>query len=138
MFLYLLRFFFLYAFFLFVYWVFSKINAMPWPPPIQADPTAYLPPLRLKKKIWTKHDCYHNQFIYTIRCSNTWRNPSTFEQEYDKYLSSWTKCPVILAPEAPSGWPSAMAPPLTLVFSGSSPKALTTDRYWEANASFTW
>lgn len=54
------------------------------------------------------------------------------------YLSSCTKCAVILVPEAPSGWPSAMAPPLTLLFSGSSPSALATAKYWGANASFTW
>ena len=41
------------------------------------------------------------------------------------------------APEAPRGCPMAIAPPLTLLFSGSSPRALATARYWGAKASFT-
>lgn len=53
------------------------------------------------------------------------------------YLSSWTRWAVMRVPEAPSGCPIAMAPPFTLLFSGSSPSALATARYWGANASFT-
>ena len=30
--------------------VFSMMTAIPWPPPMQADPTAYFPPRRLRKK----------------------------------------------------------------------------------------
>ena len=41
------------------------------------------------------------------------------------------------APLIPSGWPIAMAPPLTLTRSGSSPSSRTTARDWEANASFS-
>lgn len=43
--------------FSFAHWVFSRITAMPCPPPIQAEPTAYLPPRRLKtkNKIWQKY-----------------------------------------------------------------------------------
>src|SRR5579864_5303259 len=38
-------------------------------------------------------------------------------------------------PEAPSGWPSAMAPPLTLSLSTSSCSSRITARIWPANAS---
>lgn len=31
--------------------VFSMMMAIPWPPPMQADPTAYFLPRRLRKKI---------------------------------------------------------------------------------------
>lgn len=54
------------------------------------------------------------------------------------YLSSWTRWAVMRAPEAPSGCPMAIAPPLTLLFSGSRPRAFATARYWGAKASFTW
>lgn len=54
------------------------------------------------------------------------------------YLSSWTRWVVMRVPEAPRGCPMAIAPPLTLLFSGSSPRALATARYWGAKASFTW
>lgn len=54
------------------------------------------------------------------------------------HLSSWTRWAVMRVPEAPRGWPTAIAPPLTLLFSGSRPRALATARYWGANASFTW
>lgn len=30
--------------------VLSMMTAIPWPPPMQADPTAYFPPRRLEKK----------------------------------------------------------------------------------------
>lgn len=53
------------------------------------------------------------------------------------YLNSCTRWAVIRDPEAPKGWPMAMAPPLTLVFSGSRPNTFSTARYWGANASFT-
>ena len=33
-------------------------------------------------------------------------------------------------PEAASGWPKAMAPPLTLVLALSSPRSFSTARYW--------
>ena len=39
------------------------------------------------------------------------------------------------APEAPMGWPMAMAPPLTLTLAGSRPSSLTTHRLWAAKAS---
>src|SRR3984885_4335053 len=40
------------------------------------------------------------------------------------------------APEAPIGWPSAMAPPLTLTIAGSQPRSLLTARACAAKASF--
>ena len=40
-------------------------------------------------------------------------------------------------PVAASGWPIAMAPPWTLVFSRSRPSSFSTARYCGANASFT-
>lgn len=54
------------------------------------------------------------------------------------YLSSWTRWAVIRVPEAPRGCPIAIAPPFTLLLSGSKPRALATARYWGAKASFTW
>ena len=39
------------------------------------------------------------------------------------------------APEAPIGWPSAIAPPLTLTFSGSTPRSAVDARPTAANAS---
>ena len=39
------------------------------------------------------------------------------------------------APEAPIGWPMAMAPPLTLTFAGSQPMSLLTAKACAANAS---
>ena len=56
---------------------------------------------------------------------------------WQRYLSSWTRWAVIRAPEAPRGCPIAIAPPLTLHFSWSSPRALATARHCGANASFT-
>ena len=41
------------------------------------------------------------------------------------------------APLMPSGWPSAIAPPLTFTRSGSSPSSRTTATLCEANASFS-
>jgi len=52
-------------------------------------------------------------------------------------LISWTRWAVILDPEAPRGWPNAIAPPLTLVFWRSRPSSFSTERYWAAKASFT-
>src|SRR5215472_8013754 len=40
-------------------------------------------------------------------------------------------------PLAPSGWPSAIAPPLTLVLSRFRPSTFSTAKYCAANASFT-
>ena len=40
-------------------------------------------------------------------------------------------------PVMPSGWPSAIAPPLTLTRSRSRPSSFSTARYCAANASFT-
>ena len=39
------------------------------------------------------------------------------------------------APLAPIGWPSAMAPPLTLTLSQSNPSSRPSARVWAANAS---
>ena len=39
------------------------------------------------------------------------------------------------APEAPIGWPIAIAPPLTLTLAGSQPRSLLTAIAWAANAS---
>src|ERR1043166_4736376 len=43
---------------------------------------------------------------------------------------------VSFAPVQPSGWPNAIAPPLTFTLSGSSPNVLITASDWAANASF--
>ena len=47
---------------------------------------------------------------------------------------------MIRAPEQPSGWPSAIAPPLRLTFSSIAsrrPRSLTTGSDCAANASFS-
>ena len=45
-------------------------------------------------------------------------------------------CPRIMPPVAPSGWPMAIAPPLTLTLSRSTSMSLTKRRTTAANASF--
>jgi hypothetical protein len=42
---------------------------------------------------------------------------------------------MITVPDAPIGWPMAIAPPLGLVFFGSRPSTLATDSDWAAKAS---
>ena len=49
-------------------------------------------------------------------------------------LSSVT---VMRAPEQPSGWPSAIAPPLALTISSSSPRSRMQASDWEAKASLS-
>lgn len=51
------------------------------------------------------------------------------------HLSSWTRCDVILAPDAANGWPIAIAPPLTLSFSMSSFNSFWQASVWAPNAS---
>lgn len=106
-----------------------RTMAMPWPPPMQAEPTAYLPPRRLSEAKPIIPSCFfwqHLSYLYDCR-----------HYKWPAYLSSWARWAVMRVPEAPRGCPRAMAPPLTLLFSGSSPRALATDRYWGAKASFT-
>ena len=43
---------------------------------------------------------------------------------------------ISLAPEHPSGWPSAIAPPFKLIFSSGHSPLLMTKSDWAANASF--
>jgi len=50
---------------------------------------------------------------------------------------SCTRLAVIRLPEAPTGCPTAMAPPFTFVFSRSRPRTFCTDKNCAANASFT-
>src|SRR6185312_14131799 len=49
--------------------------------------------------------------------------------------SSSTMVPISIEPVAPIGWPSAIAPPLTLTFSRSSPRSRITFSTTTANAS---
>ena len=46
-------------------------------------------------------------------------------------------CVARRAPEQPSGWPRAIAPPLTLSVSSSMPSSRAQARTWEAKASFS-
>mmetsp|Transcript_12643 Transcript_12643/g.19425 ORF Transcript_12643/g.19425 Transcript_12643/m.19425 type:complete len:207 (-) Transcript_12643:625-1245(-) len=48
---------------------------------------------------------------------------------------AWARWAVMRAPEAPSGWPSAMAPPLLLATARSRPSSFSQARYWAAKAS---
>ena len=48
---------------------------------------------------------------------------------------SWTRVVRMRAPDAPMGWPMAMAPPLTFTFAGSRPNSFTTQSDWAAKAS---
>src|SRR5690606_1439744 len=43
---------------------------------------------------------------------------------------SWSRVVSTRAPEAPMGWPMAMAPPLTFTMSGFQPSSLPTARAW--------
>ena len=52
----------------------------------------------------------------------------------DRFISN-SRVVRMRAPEAPMGWPMAMAPPLTLTLAGSRPSYLTTHRLWAAKAS---
>src|SRR6266851_387209 len=76
----------------------STSSAIPWPPPMHAEPTPRFAPRR---------------------------------------FSSYRRCDVMRAPDAASGWPTAMAPPSTLVRSRGRPSSFSTARYCGANASFT-
>ena len=51
--------------------------------------------------------------------------------------SACTSVVISLAPEAPSGWPSAIAPPLTLSRAGSAPSVCSQASGTGANASLT-
>ncbi|SHX20023.1 Uncharacterised protein [Mycobacteroides abscessus subsp. abscessus] len=51
--------------------------------------------------------------------------------------NSSTMVPVIMAPVAPSGWPIAMAPPLTLSFSSGMLRSFWNFRTTEAKASLS-
>ena len=59
--------------------------------------------------------------------------PYLFFLRFSSYKSVMTN----RVPVAPSGWPSAMAPPFTLTLSRSSSSAFSTARYCAANASLT-
>ena len=50
--------------------------------------------------------------------------------------SSWSALIVRIAPVAPTGWPSAIAPPFGFTFAGSSPSPLLTASACAAKASF--
>ena len=52
------------------------------------------------------------------------------------FCISWINVTNILAPEAPIGWPSAIAPPFTFKLLVSQPNSLLTAIDWAANASF--
>lgn len=51
-------------------------------------------------------------------------------------LSSYTKCVVILDPEAARGCPNAMAPPFTFNLFMSNWRSLAQARVWAPKASF--
>ncbi|RUP44808.1 hypothetical protein BC936DRAFT_148982 [Jimgerdemannia flammicorona] len=51
--------------------------------------------------------------------------------------SSCVKCATILAPDAASGCPIAIPPPLAFVIARSNPSSFSTARYCAANASLT-
>src|SRR5690606_9462843 len=48
---------------------------------------------------------------------------------------SWSSVTTIRAPEQPTGWPSAIAPPLTLTMEESSSSCSMQGSAWAANAS---
>ena len=50
-------------------------------------------------------------------------------------FSSCSRVVRMRAPEAPIGWPMAMAPPLTFTLAGSRPSSFSTHRLWAAKAS---
>ncbi len=51
--------------------------------------------------------------------------------------SSWRAVVIRRLPVAPTGWPSAIAPPLTFTLSMSVPSTWCQERTTDANASFT-
>src|SRR6266576_4355603 len=66
--------------------------------------------------------------------------PPPMQSEASPYLpprsrSSYASVSASRAPDAPSGWPSAMAPPFTFVLFRSRPRSFSTARYCVANAS---
>ncbi|WVY96981.1 hypothetical protein V8G54_029132 [Vigna mungo] len=57
-------------------------------------------------------------------------------QSLPRFFISCNSVATHRAPVAPRGCPIAIAPPLTLIFSGSSPSLFRQYTNWEANASF--
>ena len=51
--------------------------------------------------------------------------------------SAWTTVAARIAPVAPSGWPSAIAPPIGLTLAGSRPRSPITASACAAKASFS-
>ena len=51
------------------------------------------------------------------------------------FCISWSRVTRIRQPDAPTGWPRAMAPPLGFNFSRSKPSSFPTATDWAANAS---
>ena len=78
----------------------------------------------------------------TSTMSERFHQTSTaYIQKYEKsianakaYRSSCTRCAAIREPDAPRGWPTASAPPSTLVRSRGRPSSFSTAKYWAANA----
>lgn len=76
------------------------------------------------------------QVIYTLPGYVSYQSSIMYIKKYKlTNLSSWTRWAVILDPEAPKGWPIAIAPPLTLSFSISSFNSFWQARVWAPNAS---
>ena len=69
------------------------------------------------------------------RCSPQFAHNVYCHDRLITHLRSCTRCVVMRAPEAPTGWPSAMAPPLTFNFSRSSFSSFWQAKVWAPNAS---
>ena len=68
------------------------------------------------------------------RRRRTWSPDRSFD--FRRFIS-YSSDVVSLAPVQPSGWPSAIAPPLTFTFSGSIGSSRSTASAWAAKASFS-
>jgi len=102
---------------------------------VQDSPTAHLNPCtRYIRAGLTAHLnlCPRS---HQNRCSSQFVHNVYSHDRLITYLSSCTRCDVMRAPEAPTGCPSAMAPPLTFNFSKSSFSSFWQARVWAPNAS---
>ena len=80
--------------------------------------------------------------VWPVRCPSVSTKPYGVYPKVRKikyanaksYRSSCTRCAAIREPDAPRGWPTASAPPSTLVRSRGRPSSFSTAKYWAANA----
>src|SRR5262249_27778753 len=82
----------------------------------------------------------HRALTFSRTTARPWPTPmqmAATPHRSRRSRSTWASVPRTRPPEAPSGWPMAMAPPLVLTISGSTFHASRHTRDWTANASLS-